>query len=486
MTVTGTTAPGNTVYVAATNTDANSATTVVSGGRRRRLVQHRRDGRGRDERPQHRRGQPERRHRAREADDPLRLRARDAAPRRRRPEQRRQRPGQLRVSDLGRLPRRRLRHPGIPGLRRGVRRRSSGCKTRDLSPTFGNPLGAQLVDVYVHVPGAATTSTAAANGSRRNFPIAPASAWSRLIQAQGFGQRFEDASGATVGTVDDQRELDLAVHHDQGVEGGSRRHARDRLGVHRRPHRPGRLQQRPGARLPADPAGLPVRRLRHGEQRPALHGRPGDRAEGDGRDHTGRRVDQSTSSTTRSGRSCWWASRSRSARRPSGLKRQTPAADVDRRMSTTVDNERSRPLDPQGLASRVAPFAGGAAHRVRVRQPAARRRLPESDHHCRCGFRGDRARRRRVALADPPELDAGLAAARVLPPRRRAHRRRRRLGLVVRAARARAGDLARAVRHARPAAGRDPRRSRRLPRPDRVARRRRTTRRRSGRRRRCG
>ena len=27
-------------------------------------------------------------------------------------------------------------------------------------------------------------------------------------------------------------------------------------------------------------------------------------------------------------------------------------------MSTTVDNERSRPLDPQGLASRVAPFAG--------------------------------------------------------------------------------------------------------------------------------
>ena len=30
VTVTGTTAPGNTVYVAATNTDANSATTVVS------------------------------------------------------------------------------------------------------------------------------------------------------------------------------------------------------------------------------------------------------------------------------------------------------------------------------------------------------------------------------------------------------------------------------------------------------------------------
>ena len=36
-------------------------------------------------------------------------------------------------------------------------------KTRDLTPTFGSPLGAQLVDVYVHVPGAAPTSTKAAH-----------------------------------------------------------------------------------------------------------------------------------------------------------------------------------------------------------------------------------------------------------------------------------------------------------------------------------
>ena len=34
-------------------------------------------------------------------------------------------------------------------------------RTRDLSPTFGSPLGPQLVDVYVHVPGAPPTSTAA-------------------------------------------------------------------------------------------------------------------------------------------------------------------------------------------------------------------------------------------------------------------------------------------------------------------------------------
>jgi hypothetical protein len=73
-------------------------------------------------------------------------------------------------------------------------------QTRDLSETFGSALGAQLVDVYVHVPGATTTSTAAANPSR-NFQIEPADAWSRLIQVQGFGQRYQDASGTTLGTV---------------------------------------------------------------------------------------------------------------------------------------------------------------------------------------------------------------------------------------------------------------------------------------------
>ncbi len=75
-------------------------------------------------------------------------------------------------------------------------------KLRDLSPTFGNPLGAQLVDVYVHDPAAApgSTSTSASNASR-NFQIAPADAWSRLIQVQGFGQRYEDASGTALGTV---------------------------------------------------------------------------------------------------------------------------------------------------------------------------------------------------------------------------------------------------------------------------------------------
>lgn len=73
-------------------------------------------------------------------------------------------------------------------------------QTRDLTPTFGSPLGAQLVDVYVHDPGAVTTSTAA-SFPQRNYTIDAASAWSRLIEVQGFGQRYIDASGATLGTV---------------------------------------------------------------------------------------------------------------------------------------------------------------------------------------------------------------------------------------------------------------------------------------------
>ena len=73
-------------------------------------------------------------------------------------------------------------------------------QTRNLSPTFGSPLGAQLVDVYVRDPGAGSTSTAA-SFPQRNYQIAAGSAWSRLIEVQGFGQRYVDATGATLGTV---------------------------------------------------------------------------------------------------------------------------------------------------------------------------------------------------------------------------------------------------------------------------------------------
>jgi carbohydrate-binding DOMON domain-containing protein len=73
-------------------------------------------------------------------------------------------------------------------------------QTADLTPTFGSPLGAQLVDVYVRNPADGPTTTAA-SFPQRNYTIAADSAWNRLIEVQGFGQRFIDASGATVGSV---------------------------------------------------------------------------------------------------------------------------------------------------------------------------------------------------------------------------------------------------------------------------------------------
>jgi hypothetical protein len=75
-------------------------------------------------------------------------------------------------------------------------------KVRDLSPTFGSPLGAQLVDVYVHDPAAAAANTStAASFPQRNYVIASGAAWSRLVEVQGFGQRYIDAHGTTLGTV---------------------------------------------------------------------------------------------------------------------------------------------------------------------------------------------------------------------------------------------------------------------------------------------
>ena len=71
-------------------------------------------------------------------------------------------------------------------------------QTRDLTPTFGSSNGAQLVDVYVHAPGASPTSTASSY-SGMNYAVSP---WARLIEAQGFGNnRFVDTTGTSAGTV---------------------------------------------------------------------------------------------------------------------------------------------------------------------------------------------------------------------------------------------------------------------------------------------
>jgi glucoamylase len=70
----------------------------------------------------------------------------------------------------------------------------------NLAPTFGSAFGAQLLDIYVHNPGAAATSTQAAYATR-NYTIAPANAWSELVEAQGFAAPvWQDASGNSLGT----------------------------------------------------------------------------------------------------------------------------------------------------------------------------------------------------------------------------------------------------------------------------------------------
>jgi glucoamylase len=72
---------------------------------------------------------------------------------------------------------------------------------RNLDPTFGVTDGAQLLDVYVHVPGASATSTQAAFASR-NYTIAPAGAWSQRVEVQGFAPSvWVDATGKAVGTA---------------------------------------------------------------------------------------------------------------------------------------------------------------------------------------------------------------------------------------------------------------------------------------------
>jgi len=72
---------------------------------------------------------------------------------------------------------------------------------RTLVPTFGNPFGAQMLDVYVHQPGAATSSTAAAF-PQRNYTIAPADAWNERIEVQGFASPvWIDPSGNGVGSA---------------------------------------------------------------------------------------------------------------------------------------------------------------------------------------------------------------------------------------------------------------------------------------------
>jgi glucan 1,4-alpha-glucosidase len=70
---------------------------------------------------------------------------------------------------------------------------------RDLTPTFGSAMGAQLLDVYVRDPAAGTTSTAAPYASR-DYTVGDG--FTQRMEVQGFASPvYVDASGASKGSV---------------------------------------------------------------------------------------------------------------------------------------------------------------------------------------------------------------------------------------------------------------------------------------------
>jgi glucoamylase len=73
---------------------------------------------------------------------------------------------------------------------------------RNLAPTFGSDFGAQLLDLYIRNPAATSTSTDSAYPSVMNYSIAPADAWSELVEAQGFAPViWNDAAGDSLGSA---------------------------------------------------------------------------------------------------------------------------------------------------------------------------------------------------------------------------------------------------------------------------------------------
>jgi glucoamylase len=74
-------------------------------------------------------------------------------------------------------------------------------KIRTLINTFGSDFGAQMLDVYAHQPGAASTSTAAAY-PQMNYSISPSDAWNQRLEAQGFASPlWLSPSGSSLGNA---------------------------------------------------------------------------------------------------------------------------------------------------------------------------------------------------------------------------------------------------------------------------------------------
>ncbi|MEP7089159.1 MAG: glucodextranase DOMON-like domain-containing protein [Nocardioidaceae bacterium] len=73
-------------------------------------------------------------------------------------------------------------------------------RLRNLSPTFGNDLGAQLLTIFAHEPG--TTGSTAALYPSRHYALADQDAWARAVQVHGFDEtRIFDAPGSQIGTA---------------------------------------------------------------------------------------------------------------------------------------------------------------------------------------------------------------------------------------------------------------------------------------------
>ncbi len=144
---------------------------------------------------------------------------------------------------------------------------------RNLVPTFGALDGAQLLDVYVHVPGATATSTAAAFASR-NYTISSSGAWSQRLEVQGFAAPVWVNAAGGCGGHRVRAARPVRPHHHHRPARGPVRHAGLRVGLQRRADRPGRLQLRSGARLHRHARGVHVRGVRGGRDRADLLGRP--------------------------------------------------------------------------------------------------------------------------------------------------------------------------------------------------------------------
>jgi glucoamylase len=66
-------------------------------------------------------------------------------------------------------------------------------RLRDLTPTFGSPIGAQLLDVYVRQPGVSPVSEQAAS-AQRNYTLGEG--WTQRVEVQGFAAPvWSDAAG---------------------------------------------------------------------------------------------------------------------------------------------------------------------------------------------------------------------------------------------------------------------------------------------------